>query len=118
MSYYVPALTYTFEGDFNSVIGGVYSTEKKAVDALIQILVRNYKITDFDMESGNELVTCYYTELELERTEQKIMSIVSSLESLISYCKKYNDTYFEQWWNLTIKKFDLDQDTNFIENIV
>ena len=45
MIYYIPVLTYTTPayGGFNSIVGGIYTTEKKAVDALIEILVRKNK---------------------------------------------------------------------------
>lgn len=129
--FYVPSLSYeiqerdSFSHDsedqqeqskFKTVNGGVYSTEKKAIDSLIRKLVFDYRLFDFDEYYWREINTWMYSITKLEETCIKYQSKIFDIETLNVYSVKYGDKYFRGLWEFKIEKFDLDIENNFKES--
>lgn len=118
---YVPSYCFknkytvdNLELDFGSEVIGVFDTEKKAVNALIALLVServigdNFRIKTFEDEDEEDACFLYdYSHTKLNLLTDKLIECIDDFDSLEKYCYEFNDSCYEDKWYIKMDVFNV-----------
>lgn len=104
---YMPSYCSSVNNTMQEKVLGVYETEKRAIYALIELLVdkshieSNFKVVLYEDEDGEQDIW----ELSNYELKDKLQSCIDDFDTLVKYCERFNDgVYLDSWKiNLYIK---------------
>ena len=111
MAYYVPVMTRGIDrNEHNPVVGGIYTSEKLAIYALIEIILAN------DLVWNGDEPYSFKGRDEMSDIAMSIAREITSLDSLVEFC--YENGYcFADGWDIKILRLGVDEQTNLERHV-
>lgn len=97
--------------DFGSKVIGVFDNEKKAVDALIKLLVSESVIeANFQVKLLKDIdqdFACYLEDYNMKVLTKYLIETMVDFDCLKTYCSRFNDSWYEDKWFIKMDVFPI-----------
>jgi hypothetical protein len=97
--------------NFGSKVIGVFDTEKKAVDALIKLLVSESVIeANFQVKLLKDIdqdFACYLEDYNMKVLTKYLIETMVDFDCLKTYCSRFNDSCYEDKWFIKMDVFPI-----------